>query len=332
MLIAALPPPPFQGFDIGPLTVHMYGLVIAIGAFLAVQLTVRRYERFTGDGAIAEKTALVALLFGFLGGRIGYVIPRFLWGSNPFIDRPGDILAIWQGGLAFFGGLVGGTVAVVIYTRVKGADLPAMADAFAPALPLAQAIGRWGNWFNQELFGRPTDMPWALRVDPVPASTAARFPGATTFHPTFLYESLWNAGLVVVLLAIDRAGFLRRRGSLIFVYLIGYGTGRGWIEALRVDTVQRYLGLSRNNWIAIAVVLIGGAGLWWWERRAPTTEVDPDADTADSSADPADEAADDAAGHATTEDAVDPAPRDAVPEDDDHSDGGARRGSDGNFG
>ncbi len=269
-MLAAIPPPPFSGFELGPLNVRMYGLVIAVGALLAIMLLVRRYERMGGDPRIAEQAGLLALAGGFLGGRIGYVIPRFLQDGahgEAFINRPLDILAIWQGGLAFFGGLVGGALAVIVYVRWRRADLPALADAIAPALPLAQAIGRWGNYFNQELYGRPTDLPWGLQVDPIPASTADRFPGATTFHPTFLYESLWNLALVGVLLLIDRKRWLQRRGSLIFVYLIGYGVGRGWIEALRVDTVERYFGLSRNNWVAIAVVLIGIAGLLWWEKR-----------------------------------------------------------------
>ncbi|MEX2325006.1 MAG: prolipoprotein diacylglyceryl transferase [Nitriliruptoraceae bacterium] len=290
-LIGAIPPPPFRGLSIGPLDIRMYGILIAFGAFLALRLTVQRYERFGGDGDVAEKAGLLALLFGFLGARIGYVIPRFL-GPGGFIERPGDILAIWQGGLAFFGGLTGGALAVIIYVRIKRADLPAMLDAFAPALPLAQAIGRWGNYFNQELFGRPTNVVWALRVDPVPARTAQQFPGATTFHPTFLYESLWNAVLVLVLLWVDRAGILKRRGSLLFIYLIGYGIGRAWIETLRVDTIERYLGLSRNNWIAIAVILIGVVGLSWWEKRVEPDEI-PEATAPEQPISPAEAPVDD---------------------------------------
>ena len=292
-MLAQIPPPPFSGFELGPLNVRMYGLLIAVGAFAALTLVVRRYERFGGSPELAERASLFALLGGLLGARIGYVIPRFLHDGPhgaAFIERPLDILAIWQGGLAFFGGLLGGALAVILYVRLKQADIPAMADAVAPALPLAHAVGRWGNYFNQELFGRPTDVPWALRVDPVPARTAERFPGATTFHPTFLYESLWNLGLLGVLLLIDRKGWLRRRGSLIFVYLIGYGIGRGWVEALRVDTVERYLGLSRNNWIAILVVLIGIAGLVFWERRGTGALIDePATDDGAASDDPSPE-------------------------------------------
>ena len=301
-MLAQIPPPPFSGFELGPLNVRMYGLVIAIGALLAIMLLVRRYEERGGDPQIAEHSGLLALAGGLLGARIGYVIPRFLQDGphgEAFINRPQDILAIWQGGLVFFGGLVGGAIAVLIYLRWRRADIPAFLDAFAPTMPLAHAIGRWGNYFNQELFGRPTDLPWALQVDPVSVRVAERFPGATTFHPTFLYESLWNLGLVGLLLLIDRMGWLRRRGSLFFVYLVGYGIGRGWVEALRIDTVERYLGLSRNNWLAILAVLVGVAGLIWWEKRGtgvllrePGGAAIPDDEAAAEADDRSDEGAD----------------------------------------
>jgi prolipoprotein diacylglyceryl transferase len=316
-MLASIPPPPFSGFELGPLNVRMYGLVIAVGALLAIMLVVRRYEERGGDPQVAEHSGLLALAGGFLGARIGYIIPRFLQdGAHgaAYIERPQDILAIWQGGLAFFGGLVGGAIAVLLYLRWRKADIPAFLDAIAPGLPLAQAIGRWGNYFNQELFGRPTDLPWALQVDPIPARTAERFPGATTFHPTFLYESLWNLGLVGVILLIDRKGWLRRRGSLFFIYLIGYGVGRGWIEALRVDTVERYFGLSRNNWVALLVVLVGVAGLVLWEKRGSGPLL---ADEADDPAEPADtpsKSNDDREGDPTTADHD--ATSDRTPDDD----------------
>jgi prolipoprotein diacylglyceryl transferase len=274
-LLAQIPPPPGPAIPLGPFDLRMYGLLIAIGAYLALLLVVRRYARYGRDPGIAEKAALLALGGGLVGARIGYVIPRFL-GEDGFLYDPVGIIAIWRGGLAFFGGLVGGALAVIVYLRVKDLTIPPMADAVAPALPLAQAIGRWGNYFNQELFGRPTDLPWALEVEA--HRVPARYAGESTFHPTFLYESLWNLALVGVILGIDKAGWLKRRGSLLFIYLIGYGIGRGWIEALRVDTVERYLGLSRNNWIAIGVVLIGVVGLVWWERRptAPLVADDPE--------------------------------------------------------
>jgi prolipoprotein diacylglyceryl transferase len=266
-LLATIPPPPAPGIQLGPLDLRFYGLLIAIGAYLALRLATTRYERLGGDPDQAEKALLIGLAFGLLGARIGYVIPRL----DHFLREPQEILAIWQGGLTIFGGLFFGTLAAVVYLRRRQMDVPTMMTAAAPALPLAQAIGRWGNYFNQELYGRPTDLPWALEVE-----ERYRRPGFEafgTFHPTFLYESLWNLSLVGVLLWIDRRGTLRR-GSLMFVYLIGYGIGRAWIEALRVDTAERYLGLSRNNWIAIVIVVVGTVGLWWWERRAATPSED----------------------------------------------------------
>ena len=281
-LFAAIPSPPRTGIEIGPIDLRMYGVLIAIGAYLALQMAIKRYERFGGDPETAEKAGLIALLGGFLGARIGYVIPRFLQSGShgeAFIDRPEDILAIWQGGLALFGGLIGGTLVVMLYLRIKGNSIPMMADAMVPTVPLAQAIGRWGNYFNHELFGRPTELPWALSVRDSAAERAG-YPAGTTFHPTFLYESLWNLGLFGALLWIERRGWLKRRGSMLFAYLVGYGVGRAWVEYLRIDTAARYpsawgmtdWGLSRNNWIAIAAVIVGVTGLLWWERRTPADE------------------------------------------------------------
>ncbi len=203
--LAAIPAPPIGGIELGPLDLRFYGVLIAFGAYLALQWTVRRYEAMGGDAAVAERAALAAILFGFLGARIGYVIPRI----DRFVDRPLEILAIWQGGLALFGGLTAGTLAVILVTRLSGGDVARMADAVAPGLPLAQAIGRWGNYFNQELYGRPTDLPWALEVDPA-FRRPAEVVDSATFHPTFLYESLWNAILVVVLVRLDRRRVLPR--------------------------------------------------------------------------------------------------------------------------
>jgi prolipoprotein diacylglyceryl transferase len=278
-LLATIPPPPTPGLQLGPLDVRFYGLLIAVGAYLALRLAASRYEKLGGDPDAAEKALLIGLGAGLLGARIGYVIPRLGY----FVEHPGEILAIWQGGLTIFGGLFFGAAAAIAYLVRRRMDVPAMLTAAAPAIPLAQAIGRWGNYFNQELYGRPTDLPWALEVE-----ARYRRPGFEafeTFHPTFLYESLWNLTLVGVLLWIDARGRLRR-GSLMLVYLIGYGVGRAWIEALRVDTAERYLGLSRNNWIAILIVVVGVVGLWWWERRGraeddprDVADVDTDDDT-----------------------------------------------------
>ena len=271
--LAAIPAPPIGGIELGPLDLRFYGVLIAFGAYLALQWTVRRYEAMGGDAAVAERAALAAILFGFLGARIGYVIPRI----DRFVDRPLEILAIWQGGLALFGGLTAGTLAVILVTRLSGGNVARMADAVAPGLPLAQAIGRWGNYFNQELYGRPTDLPWALEVEPA-FRRPAEVVDSATFHPTFLYESLWNAILVLILVRLDRRRVLPR-GALILVYAVGYGIGRFLVELLRIDTVERYVGLSRNNWLALLLVITAVAGLLRMRGAAP--EADEEADAAE---------------------------------------------------
>ena len=254
LVLAAIPAPSISGFQLGPLDVRLYGLLIASGAYLALRWMSSRYAAAGGDPELAERAGLAALLFGFLGARIGYVIPRF----DRFAGDPLAILAIWQGGLAVFGGLIAGTIAVIVVTRRGRGDVPAMADAVAPALPLAQAIGRWGNYFNQELYGRPTELPWALEVE-----ERFRRPGyadSTTFHPTFLYESLWNLALVALIVRLGRRSSLPK-GALILVYAVGYGLGRFLVELLRIDTFERYAGLSRNNWVALGLIIVGIVGL-----------------------------------------------------------------------
>jgi prolipoprotein diacylglyceryl transferase len=268
--LAAIPAPSVGGLEIGPLDIRFYGVLIAFGAYLGLQWTVRRYEAMGGVAALAERAALAAILFGFLGARIGYVIPRI----DRFVDRPLEIFAIWQGGLALFGGLIAGTIAVIVVTRRGDGDVRAMADAVAPGLPLAQAIGRWGNYFNQELYGRPTDLPWALEVDPA-FRRPAEFADVSTFHPTFLYESLWNAALVLLLVRLDRRRTLPR-GALILIYAVGYGLGRFLTELLRIDTVERYGGLSRNNWLALLLIIVGVAGLLRIRSQGPGPSVEED--------------------------------------------------------
>jgi prolipoprotein diacylglyceryl transferase len=270
---AAIPPPPLQVLELGPLTVHLYGILIAFGAYLALRWTISRYAALGGDEALAERAGLAAILFGFLGARIAYVLPRL----DRFAGDPLGVLRIWEGGLALFGGLLAGTLAVIVVTRRGGGSVPAMADAVAPGLPLAQAIGRWGNYFNQELYGRPTDLPWALEVEP--PFRRPGFAASETFHPTFLYESIWNLALVGVLLRLDRRGRLPR-GALILVYALGYGLGRFLVELIRVDTVERYAGLSRNNWVALLVALGGLVGLL--RLRAVGTGTGTDLDAGDA--------------------------------------------------
>jgi prolipoprotein diacylglyceryl transferase len=180
------------------------------------------------------------------------------------------VFAIWQGGLALYGGLTVGILTGLWVARRRGLPVLRALDAAIPAIPLAQAFGRWGNYFNQELFGTPTTVPWALEVDP--EHRPDRYADFATFHPTFLYESIYNVAVVVILLRVSATRRLRP-GSLSLLYLVLYGAGRFVLELLRTDTTFRLLGLSRNAWISLALVLGGSLWLWLRERRRPAGDA-----------------------------------------------------------
>ncbi len=257
-MLATLPTPPVDGFDLGFTEVRVYGILIATAVLVAAAWTRRRYERVGGDAELADRVTIWAVVIAFVGARLAYVAPRI----DRFLDDPLGIIQIWEGGLALYGGLTFGLLALIVLLPRWGGDLRAFLDAVAPALPLAQAIGRWGNYFNQELYGTPTDLPWAVRIeDPV-----AEYAGFETFHPTFLYESLANLLLVAVILRIERTGRLRK-GGLAAVYAIGYGVIRFTLELIRTDTTWRVLGLSRNALVSLSVIAVGIALLRWWQGR-----------------------------------------------------------------
>ena len=262
LVLASIPSPSQNVLEIGPLTIHFYGIMIAVGVIVAVLVAKRRYQRFGGSGELLERVSIWAVAIGFLGARLGYVITH----TGDFADRPWGVLFIWEGGLALYGGLtVGALTAIFLLRRWKG-DAFAFSDAVAVGVPLAQAIGRWGNYFNQELFGTPTDLQWAVEIEPSIAA-AAGYAGSTTFHPTFLYESLWNIFLTVgVILWLEHRGKLAK-GSSVALYLMIYGAGRFLMELMRTDTTYRLLGLSRNGWISAGAVLFGIGLLWWMQRR-----------------------------------------------------------------
>ncbi|MEA3511827.1 MAG: prolipoprotein diacylglyceryl transferase [Actinomycetota bacterium] len=270
-ILASFPSPSQNVLEIGPLTIHFYGIMIAIGVIVAVLVAKRRYERFGGSGELVERVSIWAVALGFLGARLGYVITH----TGDFIDRPWGVLFIWEGGLALYGGLTVGAITAIFLLRRSKGDIFAFGDAVAVGIPLAQAIGRWGNYFNQELFGTPSNLPWAVEIDPNIAA-AAGYPGFTTFHPTFLYESLWNVFLTAgIILLLERRGKLAK-GSSIALYLIIYGAGRFFMELMRTDTTYRLLGLSRNGWISAGAVLFGVGLLWWMQRRSePRVLVGP---------------------------------------------------------
>lgn len=255
-LLAAIPSPGDPTVNVGPLELHYYGIVIAIGVALAFTITRRRYERYGGDGIALDRVMTWAVVVGFLGARAGYVathLDRF-FGPDASL-APWQVIAIWEGGLAFFGGIAFGAItALVMLHRMQMPVLPFF-DAAAVAVPAAQAIGRFGNWFNQELFGTPTDLPWALEVSPAAAARAG-FPDARTFHPTFLYEALLNLLAVAVILRLERRRDLRM-GSAALLYLACYGVIRFLMELLRTDDqIVWALGIRNNGWIALAVLVV----------------------------------------------------------------------------
>ena len=246
----SIPSPSSGVLEIGPLSIHAYGLMIALGVVAAVWLTGRRLEaRGTGTRDDASGMAVWAVVAGIVGARLYHVMTD--WSS--FEDDPLRIIQIWKGGLGIPGGLLAGIAVGWWVTRRRGVDPREMAQAAAPAIPLAQSIGRWGNWFNQELFGRATDLPWGLEIsaDKLPAG----YPPGTLFHPTFLYESLWNLALCGVLILIDRR-FRPRAPRLMAMYLLGYGVGRFWVEGLRIDDADEFGPFRFNQWVALVVAVL----------------------------------------------------------------------------
>jgi prolipoprotein diacylglyceryl transferase len=250
-MVASIPSPSFNSIDIGPLHLNLYGLAIALGVIAAIWLFGRRLEeRHVGTREDASAIGLWAVLAGVVGARLYHVVTDW----ERFDGHLEKIPAIWQGGLGIPGGLLLGIPVGMYVSRRRGIALAIAATCAAPAIPLAQAIGRFGNYFNQELYGRPTDVLWALRIDA--AHLEPGYAVGTTFHPTFLYESLWCLGLCLVLLWIDRR-FRPPAGQLMVMYVIGYGFGRFWIEGLRIDTAHEIGGVRWNQWVAVAAV-VGG--------------------------------------------------------------------------
>jgi prolipoprotein diacylglyceryl transferase len=264
-MLASFPSPTFNAIEIGPFSLNLYGLMIALGVVAAVWLFGRRLEeRAVGTRDDASAIAVWAVLAGVIGARLYHVATDV----EKFYGNWGDVVAIWKGGLGIPGGLLLGIPVGMYMAHRRGIGIAVAATCAAPAIPLAQAIGRWGNYFNQELYGRPTDLPWAVRIDA--DHLEAGLAVGTTFHPTFLYESLWCLGLCLVLLWIDRR-FRPAPGQLMALYVIGYGIGRFWVEGLRIDEADHVAGLRFNQWIAITMI-VGGAVALLLMRRYPSPE------------------------------------------------------------
>lgn len=265
MIPASIPSPSWSGFDIplpwGSLRIHAYALCILAGIVAGLWLTSVRWARRGAPEGSVWDIAIWAIPFGIIGGRLYHVFSSPDAYFGPGFNGTGDLSLIPQiqrGGLGIWGAVVLGAVGAWIGCRRAGVKLSAFMDAAAPGLLLAQAIGRWGNYFNQELFGGPTTLPWGLQIDPNSPNFPAGMPADTLFHPTFLYESLWNLAGVVILLALDRK-FNFRRGRLFCLYAVYYTLGRVWIEAMRIDDAEQIslFGITTrlNVWTSIFVLL-----------------------------------------------------------------------------
>ena len=261
-------------FQLGPFSLRWYGLLIAVAVLLGLLLATRLGRQRGIEPALIADLLPILVLAAVVGARLYYVI--FEWRQYQLNWL--DALAVWRGGIAIHGALIGGTIAVILYCRWRRIAFWNLLDVLVPSVALGQAIGRWGNFFNSEAFGLPTDLPWKLTI-PF-ANRPVEFLDQTTFHPTFLYESLWNLGVVALLLLFRRASqgkFQLPAGALSCVYLLSYSTGRLWIEGLRIDPLCLAGtppfcegGLRMAQLVSLVLIGVGGLGLYWiYGRRRP---------------------------------------------------------------
>jgi prolipoprotein diacylglyceryl transferase len=291
-IVTSIPSPDVSYIELGPLRIHFYALFILTGIILALLLTESRLKTRGVEAGVALDVSFWAIPFGILGGRFFHVITH----PNDYFYQGADLLApfrIWEGGLAIYGALLFGALGAYIGARKSGIKFTSYLDAVAPGILLAQAIGRWGNYFNNELFGLPTDLPWGLEISSSNPAYPAGLPDGVLFHPTFLYESIWSLIGVALLLAADKK-FNLRWGRMIGLYFIYYSIGRVWVEAIRIDPSEIILGLRINIWSAILGIVVGLAimilsyrrhtGLEvtaYLEGREPKGKDDPAAETVD---------------------------------------------------
>ena len=252
MILASIPSPSSGVLHLGPIPLRAYALCIILGIVVAVVVCDRRLQARGGPGGVTAEVATWAVPFGLVGARLYHVMtnPELYWGKH----GQGTLAAfeIWHGGLGIWGGVAGGALGAWLGCRRQHVDYAMFADALAPGIVLAQAVGRWGNYFNQELFGRPTSLPWGLEISP--ANRPSGYEQSTTFHPTFLYESLWDICVALLVIWADRRWKLTR-GRAFALYVALYTFGRFWVESLRIDDAHKFFGLRLNDWVSVVVFL-----------------------------------------------------------------------------
>ncbi|KJL46364.1 Prolipoprotein diacylglyceryl transferase [Microbacterium hydrocarbonoxydans] len=279
-VLASIPSPPVAYFDLGPIRIHFYALCIIAGIIAAVLLTNHRLTKRGAEPWVVIDISILAVPLAIITARFYHVFthPNDYFGAghntwNPL--QPGSIWAIWEGGIAIYGALIGGAIGAWLGCRWTGIRFWTFADALAPGLLLAQAMGRFGNWFNHELFGLPTDLPWGLEIESTNSAFPPGLPDGTLFHPTFLYEVIWNGLGVLVLLWLSRKATALQWGRLFAIYLIWYSAGRIVWESIRIDPSEIYFGLRSNVWAAILGVVVGLVILIVQSRRHPGLEPSP---------------------------------------------------------
>jgi prolipoprotein diacylglyceryl transferase len=269
---ASIPSPTRAVWHLGSIPIRAYALVLVAGIIVALAVTLRRWRARGGTTDDIWHVAGWAIVFGIVGGRLYHVITDYekYFGKG---KHPTNAFKIWDGGLGIWGAIALGVLGAWIGCRREGVRLTAFADAAAPGVAAAQAIGRWGNWFNNELYGRPTSVPWKLQIHDIEVTTGRARPctfghlGQTVcgyYHPTFLYESLWDLALAIALVWAARKWHLGR-GNTFALYAMGYTAGRSWIEAMRSDYAHRFLGLRINDWASI--IVFSGALVWFLRHR-----------------------------------------------------------------
>jgi prolipoprotein diacylglyceryl transferase len=259
VLLASIPSPSSGVVHLGPLVVHMYGLTLLLAIVACIALTVRRWKALGGDSDLVIRVAVWGVAFGIVGARAYHDVTS--WNEVPDPKWKG-IFEVWEGGLGIWGGVLLGTLAGAVVIRRAGGSVRLLMDAAAPGLLLAQGIGRIGNWWNQELYGKPTGLPWGLKIDAdhrLP--TYLRY---ATYHPTFLYELIWDLLGVVVLLWVGRRFRIKPPG-LFALYVSWYTFGRFFEELLRIDPAHHFAGLRLNAWVSIVVWVCSTGFFVWWQ-------------------------------------------------------------------
>lgn len=281
MTLAYIPSPTISQFSIGPVTIHIYALCILMGIVLAVWITTTRWKKLGGNFDQVLDITLVSVPAGIIGARLYHIITT----PERFFGPDGDwaeMFRIWNGGLGIWGGVLFGALAAWAWCRHKHYPMALLADAIAPGLLVAQAVGRLGNWFNQELYGAPTTLPWGLKLNMEGTAIGhseqcydgATCPSGTLFHPTFLYEMIWNLiGAAIIVYIGSKAMKKLKAGSLFAVYIMWYTLGRTWIESLRMDYAHEFLGVRINVWVSMAVFVLGAVSFIVVQQMGKDTDL-----------------------------------------------------------